>query len=285
MSGDLHTHTNLSDGSSDIELLPRLAARAGMKFLAISDHDTALSARYARENPLCEGVALIPAVELTAFDTKRDRLVHLLCYCYEETPELNAFFDLMARRRNEVGKQSMDVLERMYPQFKRAEAQAFAARSGVVYRTHLIRLLYEYGYTDGVYKELYQELFGKGGKALHAPAYEPLKKVLALIRGANGVAILAHPSVYNSMDLARELAQQGAIDGVEIEHPRNKEEDKTELRSLAKRHDLIETGGTDFHGMHMSKPVPLGAMSTSDEQICRILALAETRRGKERNSR
>ena len=30
MPGDLHTHTNFSDGSSDIELLPKLAARAGL---------------------------------------------------------------------------------------------------------------------------------------------------------------------------------------------------------------------------------------------------------------
>ena len=47
MPGDLHTHTNFSDGSSDIELLPTLAARAGLTHLAVSDHDTTLSAEYA----------------------------------------------------------------------------------------------------------------------------------------------------------------------------------------------------------------------------------------------
>ena len=52
-------------------------------------------------------------------------------------------------------------------------------RSGVTYKTHLIRLLFEYGYTDGIYKELYGQLFGAGrGRVLHDPAYEPVQAVL-----------------------------------------------------------------------------------------------------------
>ena len=47
MPGDLHTHTNFSDGSSDIELLPLLARRAGLTSLAVSDHDTELCIQYA----------------------------------------------------------------------------------------------------------------------------------------------------------------------------------------------------------------------------------------------
>ena len=81
MAGDLHTHTNFSDGSSDVELLPVLARRAGMRYLAISDHDTDLSIRYAMQHPVEQGVTLIPAVEMTGFDTRRGRRVHMLCYC------------------------------------------------------------------------------------------------------------------------------------------------------------------------------------------------------------
>ncbi len=91
MAGDLHTHTNFSDGSSDIETLPFLAARAGLTALAVSDHDTDLSIRWALEHPVAQGVRMIPAVELTCFDTRRGRRVHLLCYCPELTDELCAF--------------------------------------------------------------------------------------------------------------------------------------------------------------------------------------------------
>ena len=279
MPGDLHTHTNFSDGSSDIELLPVLAQRAGLTSLAVSDHDTELCIQYALQHPVDQGVRLIPAVEMTRFDTKRGRRVHMLCYCPNLTPGLLAFFQLMKDRRNAVTSMSIDELEQMYPQFTRQAAKDFSRRSGVTYKTHLIRLLYEYGYTDGIYKDLYRELFGRGGKVLHDPAYESVETVLDLIHEAKGVAVLAHPSVYKSMELAEELAAAGQIDGVEIDHPRNVSEDREKLHALADRYDLIVTGGTDFHGMHMSKPTPLGACTTSDCMIDRIWQLARERKG------
>lgn len=280
MPGDLHTHTNFSDGSSDIELLPKLAARAGLTHLAVSDHDTTLSAEYAYGHPVVQGVRMIPAVELTGFDVARGRRVHLLCYWPKLTPALKEFCALMAARRNAATEKSMEELEALYPQFCREEAKAFSRRSGVTYKTHLIRLLFEYGYTDGIYKELCRELFGAGrGRVLHDPAYEPVQAVLELARGTGGVVVLAHPSVYSSMELAAQLAAQGAIDGVEIDHPRNTPQDKAALHELARQYGLIVTGGTDFHGMHMSKPTPLGAMTTRDEMLARIEALAQSRSG------
>ena len=223
---------------------------------------------------------MIPAVELTGFDVARGRRVHLLCYWPKLTPALKEFCALMAARRNAATEKSMEELEALYPQFCREEAKAFSRRSGVTYKTHLIRLLFEYGYTDGIYKELYRELFGAGrGRVLHDPAYEPVQAVLELARGTGGVVVLAHPSVYSSMELAAQLAAQGAIDGVEIDHPRNTTQDKAALHELARQYGLIVTGGTDFHGMHMSKPTPLGAMTTRDEMLARIEALAQSRSG------
>ena len=125
MPGDLHTHTNFSDGSSDIELLPKLAARAGLTHLAVSDHDTTLSAEYAYGHPVVQGVRMIPAVELTGFDVARGRRVHLLCYWPKLTPALKEFCALMAARRNAATEKSMEELEALYPQFCREEARRF----------------------------------------------------------------------------------------------------------------------------------------------------------------
>lgn len=278
MCGDLHTHTTFSDGSCEIERLPVLAARAALTHLAVSDHDSIQCIEYALAHPQLEGVALIPAAELTAFDPWRGRRVHLLCYCPQLTQELQEFCRLMAERRNRAAALSMEELERLYPQFKREDAQALAARSGVVYKTHQIRVLYEEGYTDGVYKDLYRQLFGREGKVRHDPSYETVETVLGIIRRAGGVAVLAHPTVYDSMDLALQLAETGGIDGVEIDHPRNSPQDKARLRALAARYGLIVTGGSDFHGMHASRPAPLGVQCTDGENIQRLLALAESRK-------
>ena len=61
MAGDLHTHSTCSDGSVPIHRLPLMAARLGLSALALSDHDTTLSAQYAYDHPVQDGVRLIPA--------------------------------------------------------------------------------------------------------------------------------------------------------------------------------------------------------------------------------
>ena len=109
-------------------------------------------------------------------------------------------------------------------------------------------------------------------------AIRPVDTVLNLIRTCRGVVVLAHPSVYHSMELARELIAAGRLDGVEIDHPRNTPEDKAELLRLAKEHDLIITGGTDYHGINTNTPRPVGAFSTASEQISRIADLAKARK-------
>jgi predicted metal-dependent phosphoesterase TrpH len=85
MPGDLHTHTTFSDGSTPADKLPFLAACAGMTHLAISDHDSIRSVRYAYAHPVQNGVHLIPATELTAYDYERAHRLHLPPHCNSTT--------------------------------------------------------------------------------------------------------------------------------------------------------------------------------------------------------
>ena len=150
-----------------------------------------------------------------------------------------------------------------------------------MYKAHIMRVLWQYGLADGLYNEVYRSLFGLKpvrGRILHTPRYEPVDTVLDLIKACRGVVVLAHPSVYHSMELARELIAAGRLDGVEIDHPRNTPEDKTELLRLAKEHGLLITGGTDYHGIHTVTPRPVGAFTTHDEQIARLNDLAKARK-------
>lgn len=283
MAGDLHTHTTFSDGSTPAAKLPFLARCAGLSHLAISDHDSISSVRYAYAHPVQNGVHLIPATELTAYDYARAHRVHLLCYWPDDCTALEDFSNMMAQRRKEAMLQSCRELESLYPQFSTEEALAYAKDSGTLYKAHIMRVLWQYGLSDGMYNDVYRSLFGLRpvrGKVLHTPRYEPVDTVLDLIRACRGVVILAHPSVYHSMELARELIAQGRLDGVEIEHPRNTAEDKAELTELAKQYNLIVTGGTDYHGMNANTPRPVGTCTTSKEQIQRIEALARKRKSR-----
>ena len=79
MSCDLHIHSTCSDGAVPIERLASIAARTGLHAIALSDHDTLLSVNYCNEHPVQDGVRLLPATELTAYDYERAHRVHLLC--------------------------------------------------------------------------------------------------------------------------------------------------------------------------------------------------------------
>lgn len=281
MPGDLHTHSTCSDGSTPIQKLPFLAARAGLSHLAISDHDSMLSVRYAYAHPSQEGVSLIPATELTAYDYERQHRVHLLCYWPDDCAALAAHCDTMARRRTAACTQSARELEELCPQFSAQAALDYSRDAGVLYKAHIMRALYEIGQADGIYGKTYLDLFALRpvpGRIIHTPQYQTVDEVLAVARAARAVVVFAHPSVYHSMPLVRQLAAAGAIDGLEIEHPRNTPEDKAELWQLAKTYDLIATGGTDYHGFLTKTPRPVGFCTTADDQIGRIAALARQRR-------
>lgn len=281
LAGDLHTHSTFSDGSTPAAKLPFLAKCDGLDHLAVSDHDSIRSVRFAYANPVLEGVHLIPATELTAYDYQRSHRVHLLCYWPDDCAALAEYSDLMAQRRKDSVLQSCRELEELCPQFRTEEALEFARDSGTLYKAHVMRVLWQYGLADGMYNTVYRSLFALRpvrGKILHTPRYESVDTILELIRDCRGVVVLAHPSVYHSMELARELIAAGRLDGVEIEHPRNTEQDKAELRQLAEKYHLIVTGGSDYHGMNTNTPRPVGACTTADDQIQRIEQLAKKRK-------
>lgn len=284
MPGDLHNHTTFSDGSCKAEMLPHLAAAAGLGWVAITDHDSMAGVRYCYEHPKMYGVRLMPGLELSGYDYARGRRVHILCYWPRADYEpLIEHCRTMTRRRREAVGRSMDLLEERCPQFRRQDALAFAADSeGQLFKSHVMRAMMEYGLAEEVYGAAYKRLFKKyeeGGIAF-SPAYEDCRSLFRLARESGGVVVLAHPSVYHSLELAGELAAEGLLDGIEIDHPRNTAEDRGALEVLAARYDLIVTGGTDFHGINRKVCLPVGSGQASDGMIERINALAAERKQK-----
>ena len=106
-----------------------------------------------------------------------------------------------------------------------------------------------------------------------------MREVLATAKASGGAVVFAHPTVYKSMPLVRELAAEGAIDGIEIDHPSNSPEDRAECKALCEQYGLIQTAGTDFHGRNHKHPHPIGTCTAPDETLDRLQAVARTRGG------
>lgn len=269
MSADLHCHTRISDGSLGLDELIILAKRKGIHTIAVTDHDTFAGATRAKVIGQRHGVEVIHGAEVSAWDFKRDRLVHILCYLCEHPARLEGLFNKILDNRRKAASIALQKIMRLYPITPEMVAKR-AQGSTTIYKQHIMQALVDAGYADKIFGPLYQKLFNnKYGIAKTNIEYPDVFEVLELIHQAGGVAVLAHPAVYDSYDLLPELAEKG-LDGVECYYPRAKEDDPEVLSALAQKYDLVMTGGTDFHGATTSSVNPLGTCLTPDDQLIKL---------------
>lgn len=82
--------------------------------------------------------------------------------------------------------------------------------------------LMDAGYALSIYGEEYDKLLVQGEHSCNVPIeYPDVYEVLETVHSAGGIAVLAHPRVYDSFDLLDELLEQKRLDGIEVWHPRN----------------------------------------------------------------
>lgn len=277
MSADLHCHTRLSDGSTDIAELVQLAKGSGLSAIALTDHDTFAGVDTAVRLGNEIGLEVIPGAEVSCYDNKRKRLVHILCY-YPERPEIfDDIFSKIAQSRYKEVSASLQKIMKIYP-ITEEMVERRAKGSVTLFKQHIMQTLLDTGYTDKIYGELYQKLFGyKVGIARTNIEYPDCFMILNKIHEAGGIAVLAHPSVYDSIDLLPELAEKG-LDGVEYNFPRRREGEDKILMDIAENYGLLRTGGTDFHGGSTSHVHPIGTCTTDDEGLRKLKQLRDKRR-------
>ena len=282
MKADLHCHTTLSDGSLGIEEVIAQAKRNGLECLAITDHDTLSSMSRAAVLGNRYGVSVIPAVEFSAYDGKRNTKAHLICYNPQKPDRLEGLCLRTCEVRKVRGKaMSMKVIEN-FP-ITLENIIKYAAGSKAIYKCHIMHALMDYGYTIDLYGDVYDSLFNVNDGLCaeivksEIAEYPEVKFVSQLIRSAGGVSVLAHPRVFDNLDLVEELAADGIIDGVEVWHSSNLPGDEERMLKIAKEYDLIVTGGSDFHGFYNHYPISLGHFTTPVESLNRILGKKEVK--------
>lgn len=271
MVGDLHCHSTYSDGSCTVEELISYAARIHLDYIALTDHDTYMGVEEALELGVRYGVTVIPGLECTTKDPMTGRPVHVLCYRPENWDFLKEITQTTSERRTKAKLEMLEKLQAYYP-ISVEDVKRYASKSAAIFEPHIMKGVANLGYTNSLYGPLMEELIGKKGKC-HVPIEYPLiYDTIDAMHKANGLVVIAHPGQFKSIDLVRELAEQGLIEGVECYHSRNSAEETQELLHIAEEYNLIVTGGTDFHGMNTRKPYPLGTYTTDEENIRRILA-------------
>jgi predicted metal-dependent phosphoesterase TrpH len=264
----------MSDGSLGIEDVILQAKRMNIDFLSITDHDTLSS--FSRAKILGEryGVKMIQGVEMSAWDKERNRKVHIICYAPKKPDRLEGLCLKSCEIRKSCSKEMIEKVMQLYP-ITPESVLKHCTGSKSIYKSHIMRALIEYGYALEFYGELDKKLFSvDSGICLVEREYPDVRFVLELIHSARGVAVMAHPALYDSMELLAELAEEKKLDGVEVYHYSADDNQKKEMLDIAEKYGLIVTGGSDFHGLYNAVPTHLGSNTTSKENLDRIIKLS-----------
>jgi predicted metal-dependent phosphoesterase TrpH len=271
---DLHVHTNASDGLLEPAVLVRTVRAADVQIFSITDHDTVDGLEDAWGAAESAGLTLVPGIELSAYWGKVE--FHILGYFIDP---VNVALRAFLKRTREARHR------RLHAMLNRLQAMGIAvpaddviarARDGNVGRPHLARALAERGFVAST-DEAFDRYLGTD-----KPAYVPrpdvsVQDAIRVIRQAGGIASLAHPGLHNRDEAFPDLVAAG-LTAIEVYHPKHAFGRAARYRRLARRLNLLVTGGSDFHGAsegdHASAP---GVPCLPEAEFDRLLAAAEGR--------
>ncbi len=277
MPADLHCHSKISDGSTEVDELVFIAGKRGIDTISVTDHDTLSGSDRAAVFGEKFGVRIIKGTEISCYDNKNKKSVHLLCYMPCARERLATMMRSTTRSRKQAIQLSIKKVMDAYP-IPYDMILRRSAGSSNIYKQHIMKALMDAGYTDEMFGSVFRKLFDpRFGIAKASIEYPDVFDALRIAKESGGVVILAHPNVYNNYDIIPELIEKG-IDGIEISYPRARDDDNEVLGKICDEHGLIKTGGTDFHGCNCNTPKPVGTCVTADEEVEKIIALAEKRK-------
>lgn len=249
---DLHTHSTASDGSMSPRELVRYAKEKGLCAIAITDHDTVEGLPDALDEAEKIGLEVIPGLEIGVDFIPE---MHILGYFFNESySNIREILIRLRKNRDERNPKIIDKLNKMGFSITMREVED-EADGLVVGRPHIAKVLMQKGYIDSV-PEAFDKYLGSG-----KPAYfkkdrlTPEQGINEIIK-SGGVPVLAHP-VYLGLNMSQldklldTLISYG-LKGIEAHYVGNTQDDTGNLLRLAIKHNLLVTGGSDFHGSFKS---------------------------------
>ncbi len=271
---DLHSHTTASDGRLAPRELVALAARHGVTTLAVTDHDSTSGIAEARAAAASHpALTIVPGIEINC-DVDGSE-IHVLGYFIDL--DAGWFQEFLNEQRAERIARVHRVLEKLAALniFIDAADVFSLVKEGSAGRPHIAQAMVHRGYVRSV-QEAFDRFLKTGGPA-SAPRrrLEP-EQAVALIRKARGVPVLAHPGLANRDPMIGPLVDGGLL-GIESYYPEHSAAQTQAYLELCRRHGIVATGGSDFHGQGVGHAPHPGAQSVPaaawDDLRARAVAL------------
>jgi len=250
---DLHLHSTASDGIlSPTELVQRALAK-GVQIISLTDHDTTEGIDEAQSAAQGTGLTVIPGVEIST-DVPGANELHILGYCIDHHhAELQQRLGKLGTSRIHRAQKTLERLAQAgYP--LSWEHLVELAGGGVIGRPHIAQALVDAHYVDSV-EDAFRQYLARGASAYVDRFRFSPPEAIQMIQAAGGVPVLAHPS--RVVEHIPNLVRLG-LAGLEAYYPSYPPAEQQFLASLARKHDLIVTGGSDFHGPGITGAEDLG---------------------------
>ncbi len=227
-----------------------LAHARGLAAVALTDHDTTAGIGEARARAEALGMELVAGVEIEA--DRYAGVLHILGYFVD--PDSAGLAALLSRVQAARARRNGAILERLGALGISLDPAAIAQAAGhSLGRPHIAEALVRSGAARD-YRDAFARFLGDG-RAAHVPLERPTSsEIIGAIRGAGGLAVLAHPVTLrcqSSLELrtvVQRLRDEG-LAGVETIHPAIDRLEREGLEQLAARCGLVATGGSDFHAL------------------------------------
>jgi predicted metal-dependent phosphoesterase TrpH len=255
VSIDLHIHTTASDGTFTPAQVVSHAHRLKLKAIAITDHDTVAGSKEALLSGIPPSLEFLTGVEISATPPSfypGSGSFHLLGYSIRlDDPQLNRTLEKLQQARKNRNPAIINRLNELGISVTLDEVRREAGK-GQLGRPHIAQLMVKKRAVASI-DEAFDRFLGTGKPAYVDKQRVECFKAIEIILAAGGVPVLAHPGLLdyktdNQLDeLIGELKKAG-IQGVEVYYSGHTPDQTRRYAELAKRHDLLMTGGSDFHG-------------------------------------
>lgn len=273
--GDFHLHSTASDGVHTPTWVMETAARAGVRVLSLTDHDSTEGLAEAGAAASRLGMRLIPGLELSTDLGKSD--VHLLAYGFDRKAKPLQDF-LAAQREGRLGRtQTIVEILRAHGMPIELSRVLEIAGEATVGRPHVARALLERNFVASV-QEAFDLWLGNGKPAdVNREKLEPADAV-KMIHDNAGVVFVAHP-IFIGDDYPAAVEQLAAwgVDGVETYYKHYDAETVAAHAALAARLGLATSGGSDYHGLGNPDDREIGDIPFGDNHVDAFVAFIESR--------